>query len=181
MAFSSIEPWRRYRATERKANGRNPRFVKLRGLNPDRPVVCISTSYRFVSKVATERSMLLHCCAGQRHPNRSFSRSTSRRDFPDNSRSFGHCLLSDWGVAQPHTSTFDSLLGIYSRIESFHHPVTQPNIPQMVGRVSNFLAMLVRRDSETLAQLLTRLDLAVGLAFAEDIFTDEVNAPPRKK
>jgi hypothetical protein len=51
----------------------------------------------------------------------------------------------------------------------------------MVGRVSNFLAMLVRRDSETLAQLLTRLDLAVGLAFAEDIFTDEVNAPPRKK
>ena len=40
---------------ERKANGRNPRFVKLRGLNPDRPVVCISTLYRFVSKVATER------------------------------------------------------------------------------------------------------------------------------
>ena len=32
----------------------------------------------------------------------------------------------------------------------------------------NCLAMLVRRDGETLAQLLTRLDLAVGLAFAED-------------
>jgi hypothetical protein len=46
---------------------------------------------------------------------------------------------------------------------------------------SNCLAMLVRRDGETLAQLLTRLDFAVGLAFAEDIFTDEVNAPPRKK
>jgi hypothetical protein len=60
MAFSSIEPWRRYRATERKANGRNPRFVKLRGLNPDRPVVCISTSYRFVSKVATEPTALSH-------------------------------------------------------------------------------------------------------------------------
>ena len=42
------------------------------------------------------------------------------------------------------------------------------------------LAMLVRRDGETLAQLLTRLDLAVGLAFAEDIFTDEVNAPRKK-
>ena len=41
------------------------------------------------------------------------------------------------------------------------------------------LAMLVRRDGETLAQLLTRLDLAVGLAFAEDIFTDEVNTPRR--
>ncbi|MDP9051180.1 MAG: hypothetical protein M3O31_10760 [Acidobacteriota bacterium] len=34
------------------------------------------------------------------------------------------------------------------------------------------LAMLVRRDGETLAQLLTRLALAVGLAFAEDIFTE---------
>ena len=44
----------------------------------------------------------------------------------------------------------------------------------------NSLAMLVRRDGETLAQLLTRLDLAVGLAFAEDIFTDEVNAPRKK-
>lgn len=46
---------------------------------------------------------------------------------------------------------------------------------------SNCLAMLVRRDGESLAQLLTRLDLAVGLAFAEDIFTDEVNAPPSKR
>ena len=46
---------------------------------------------------------------------------------------------------------------------------------------SNCLAMPVPRDGEPLAQLLTRLDLAVGLAFAEDIFTDEVNAPPRKK
>ncbi len=45
---------------------------------------------------------------------------------------------------------------------------------------SNCLAMLVRRDGESLAQLLTRLDLAVGLAFAEDIFTDEVNAPRKK-
>ena len=42
---------------------------------------------------------------------------------------------------------------------------------------SNCLAMLVRRDGETLLQLLTRLDLAVALAFTEDIFTDEVNAP----
>jgi hypothetical protein len=50
---------------------------------------------------------------------------------------------------------------------------------------SNCLAMLVRRDGETLMQLLQRLDLAVALAFTEDIFTDEVNAPvkssrPRK-
>lgn len=44
---------------------------------------------------------------------------------------------------------------------------------------SNCLAMLVRRDGETLLQLLKRLDLAVALAFTEDIFTDEVNTPSR--
>ena len=42
---------------------------------------------------------------------------------------------------------------------------------------SNCLAMLVRRDGETFLQLLQRLDLAVALAFTEDIFTDEVNTP----
>ncbi len=44
---------------------------------------------------------------------------------------------------------------------------------------SNCLAMLVRRDGETFLQLLQRLDLAVALAFTEDIFTDEVNTPQR--
>ena len=39
----------------------------------------------------------------------------------------------------------------------------------------NCLAMLVRRNHETLTQLLTRLDHAIGLAITEDIFTDEVN------
>jgi hypothetical protein len=43
------------------------------------------------------------------------------------------------------------------------------------------LAMLVRRDGETLHQLLLRLDLAVARAFVDDIFTDEVNLPARKK
>jgi hypothetical protein len=41
----------------------------------------------------------------------------------------------------------------------------------------NTLAMLKRRESETLAQLLTRLDMAIGKAFTEDIFTDEINTP----
>lgn len=39
----------------------------------------------------------------------------------------------------------------------------------------NTLAMLVRRNGETLAQLLTRLDLAIARAQTEDVFTDEVN------
>ena len=39
----------------------------------------------------------------------------------------------------------------------------------------NCLAMLVRRRGETLAELLTRLDLAIAKAFNENIFTDEIN------
>ena len=39
--------------------------------------------------------------------------------------------------------------------------------------------MLVRRRGETLAQLLTRLDLAIAKAFNEDIFTDEINPPSK--
>lgn len=38
------------------------------------------------------------------------------------------------------------------------------------------LAMLKRRKGESLADLLTRLDHAIGLAHTEDIFTDEINA-----
>jgi len=41
----------------------------------------------------------------------------------------------------------------------------------------NCLAMLARRDGETLAQLLARLDRAIGKALTEDIFTDEINPP----
>lgn len=39
----------------------------------------------------------------------------------------------------------------------------------------NTLAMLVRRDGETLARLLARLDHAISQAIDEDIFTDEIN------
>ena len=40
---------------------------------------------------------------------------------------------------------------------------------------SNCLAMLVRRDGESLNALLTRLDKAIGLAWSNDVFIDEVN------
>ncbi len=45
----------------------------------------------------------------------------------------------------------------------------------------NSIAMLVRRKNETLTELLTRLDSAIGLALSEDIFTDEVNQRPKGK
>lgn len=46
---------------------------------------------------------------------------------------------------------------------------------------SNCLAMLVRRDGETLGALLKRLDKAIGLAWSDDIFTDEVNGSPGRQ
>lgn len=39
------------------------------------------------------------------------------------------------------------------------------------------LAMLVRRKGESLPQLLERLDLAVGKALNDEIYTDEINNP----
>lgn len=40
---------------------------------------------------------------------------------------------------------------------------------------SNALAMLVRRDGETLSALLKRLDKAIAVAYDEGPITDEVN------
>lgn len=40
------------------------------------------------------------------------------------------------------------------------------------------LAMLIRRDGETLMQLLTRLDKAIGLALEHDQYIDKVNDGP---
>lgn len=40
---------------------------------------------------------------------------------------------------------------------------------------SNCLAMLVRRDGESFNMLLKRLDKAIGLAWSNDLFFDEVN------
>jgi hypothetical protein len=40
------------------------------------------------------------------------------------------------------------------------------------------LAMLIRRDGETLAQLLIRLDRAIGIAAEDEAFIDEINNGP---
>jgi hypothetical protein len=42
---------------------------------------------------------------------------------------------------------------------------------------SNCLATLVRRDGESLSQLIERLDKAIGLAWSQGLFTDEVKQP----
>lgn len=58
-------------------------------------------------------------------------------------------------------------------------PVTECVAVAHEGR--NTLAMLVRRKGETLAQLLTRLDLAIARAQTDDVFTDEINPPASSK
>ena len=44
---------------------------------------------------------------------------------------------------------------------------------------NNCLVMLVRRDGENLNVLLKRLDKAIGLAWSNDTFIDEVNEGER--
>jgi hypothetical protein len=39
--------------------------------------------------------------------------------------------------------------------------------------------MLKRQKGESLAQLLSRLDLAIARAHTEEIFTDEINTPSK--
>lgn len=46
---------------------------------------------------------------------------------------------------------------------------------------ANCLAMLVRREGETLNQLMRRLDRAIQLAWTDECFTDEVNGGPSNR
>jgi hypothetical protein len=41
--------------------------------------------------------------------------------------------------------------------------------------------MLKRQNGESLAQLLSRLDLAIALAHTEEVFTDEINPANTKR
>jgi hypothetical protein len=43
------------------------------------------------------------------------------------------------------------------------------------------LAMLVRRPGESLMDLLQRLDAAIGDAYENNVYIDEINTPPRSK
>jgi len=69
------------------------------------------------------------------------------------------------------------------RFEDARSNVTLGSLPPFDCAASaaddnNCLAMLVRRDSETLTALLKRLDKAIGMAWSEDVFIDEVNNGP---
>jgi hypothetical protein len=85
------------------------------------------------------------------------------------------------GVAKSRASTPDAFPHIEQLIEDGGqitigqlHPI---DCAAAANDEHNSLAMLRRRPGETFTQLLARLDLAVGLAYVEDVFTDEINEP----
>jgi hypothetical protein len=49
----------------------------------------------------------------------------------------------------------------------------------VAGEGKQSVAMLRRREGESLKELLGRLDLAIGRAMVDDVFTDEVNPTTR--
>ena len=73
-----------------------------------------------------------------------------------------------------------SLLNINEFIESGSQ-ITIGNVDPIKGVAvasddHNCLAMLRRRPNESLFQLLVRLDAAIGRAWEEDFYTDEINS-----
>jgi len=83
------------------------------------------------------------------------------------------------GVAKPRASAADAFPHIEQLIEDGGQITVGELDPIDCAAIANdghnSLAMLRRRPGETFAQLLVRLDLAVGLAYVEDVFTDEIN------
>lgn len=89
------------------------------------------------------------------------------------------------GVTKPRASAADAFPHIEQLIADGGQITVGELDPIACAAVANdehnTLAMLRRRPRETFTQLLARLDLAVGLAYVEDIFTDELNEPPSSR
>ncbi len=93
--------------------------------------------------------------------------------------------LNEGAVTNVITSTLPDLPYIEETIEQggisigIIPPVTECVAVAHEGR--HTLAMLKRQKGESLAQLLTRLDLAIAKAQTDDIFTDEINPPSKSQ
>ena len=82
-------------------------------------------------------------------------------------------------IVRPRTHSLDQSLPYLEELMQ-HGQITLGNV-RPVGCVSvahdgrQTVSMLLRRDGETVTQLLTRLDVAIAKALTEGIRTDEVN------
>ncbi len=87
-------------------------------------------------------------------------------------------------VEQPASQTEDTILSLLPNItELMEYGGITVGQMDPVGCVAvansehDCLAMLRRRQNESLGQLLIRLDQAIAKAMNEDIYTDEINTP----
>ena len=93
--------------------------------------------------------------------------------------------LNEDGATNAPTSSLPDLPYIEQTIE--HGGISIGIIPPLKECIAvahegqNTLAMLKRRTGESLAQLLSRLDLAIARAHTDDIFTDEINPPAKSQ
>ena len=82
-------------------------------------------------------------------------------------------------IARPRTHSLDQSLPYLEELMQ-HGQITLGNV-RPVGCVAvahdgrQTVSMLLRREGETLTQLLTRLDVAIAKALTDGIRTDEVN------
>jgi hypothetical protein len=82
-------------------------------------------------------------------------------------------------IARPRTHSLDQSLPYLEELTR-HGQITLGNV-RPVGCVAvahdgrQTVSMLLRREGETVTQLLTRLDVAIAKALTEGIRTDEVN------
>ncbi len=101
------------------------------------------------------------------------------------SRSGRRRAASQGGVAKAAASAVPALPHIEQLIDDGGQITVGDLAPIECAAIANdghnSLAMLRRRPDETLSQLLERLDLAVALAYVDDVFTDEINAPASRR
>jgi hypothetical protein len=91
--------------------------------------------------------------------------------------------LNEGAATNVPTNSFPELPYIEETIE--HGGISIGIIPPLKECIAvahegrHTLAMLKRQKGESLAQLLSRLDLAIARAHTDDIFTDEINPPSK--
>lgn len=90
--------------------------------------------------------------------------------------------LNSIAMSRPGAKPLPDLPNIESRVDGKGqitigaiHPI---RCVAIANDSHNSLVMLVRREGETLTQLLIQLDAAIAKAYDEAKFTDEVNVPP---
>lgn len=93
--------------------------------------------------------------------------------------------LNALAMSRPHSEPLPDLPNIEALVDGEGQITIGAIYPIRCVAVANdghnSLAMLVRRDGETLVQLLIRLDAAIAKAYDEDKFIDEVNSPTPPK